>query len=506
MSKFTKKNKEHLDSMVIGQGHTIMAGYIPEAVGAKAFSENYYKWKNPTPDSIAQFGFWGGDIDYNTYYPNLDKSELTPKDEEFIEPMFRLLSETIVSKNWNPTDFGQNGVLKASMKMLLGQTVNCDHETNIGNAIGAVSQVMWQESYKDGSFTIPAGINGILKIDGKANPRIARGILMEPPSIHSNSVTVQFKWDKSHPNMEDGEFYQKLGTYDSKGEMVRRVVTEVVRYMETSLVSHGADSFAQKIGSDGKIINPTFAKRTWSSYEEYRDDKSKQYFFTDYKSDFSSFQEKDDTQGSFNDNQEGDEKSKTNNKENMNKELQEFLESLFGKDMLTLGEGQEMSQEAAVSLIQNLVSSRNELQTSVDNLTTEKNSLTEQVTNLNAQVANLTEMATVGKNHIASLRENAVGTYKKLMGENADETIVTMLNAETTGITTLISLTKDYQARLEEKFPLTCAKCGSKDVNRASSVSEDDTQGKTGTEDTTQNQEPSSTGSVLDSLYKKKIK
>ena len=506
MSKFTKKNKEHLDSMVIGQGHTIMAGYIPEAVGAKAFSENYYKWKNPTPDSIAQFGFWGGDIDYNTYYPNLDKSELTPKDEEFIEPMFRLLSETIVSKNWNPTDFGQNGVLKASMKMLLGQTVNCDHETNIGNAIGAVSQVMWQEAYKDGSFTIPGGINGILKIDGKANPRIARGILMEPPSIHSNSVTVQFKWDKSHPSMEESEFYQKLGTYDSKGEMVRRIVTEVVRYMETSLVSHGADSFAQKIGSDGKIINPTFAKRTWSSYEEYRDDKSKQYFFTDYKSDFSSFQEKDDTQGSFNDNQEGDEKSKTNNKENMNKELQEFLESLFGKDMLTLGEGQEMSQKAAVSLIQNLVSSRNELQTSVDNLTTEKNSLTEQVTNLNAQVANLTEMATVGKNHIASLRENAVGTYKKLMGENADETIVTMLNAETTGITTLISLTKDYQARLEEKFPLTCAKCGSKDVNRASSVSETEEEGKTGTEDTTKNQEPSSTGSVLDSLYKKKIK
>lgn len=138
--------------------------------------------------------------------------------------------------------------------MLLGQTVNCDHETNIGNAIGAVSQVMWQESYKDGHFTIPAGINGILKIDGKANPRIARGILMEPPSIHSNSVTVQFKWDKSHPGMEDGEFYQKLGTYDSKGEMVRRIVTEVVRYLETSLVSHGADSFAQRLVQMVKLL------------------------------------------------------------------------------------------------------------------------------------------------------------------------------------------------------------------------------------------------------------
>lgn len=503
MSKFTKKNKEHLDSMVIGQGHTIMAGYIPEAVGAKAFSENYYKWKNPTPDSITQFGFWGGDIDYNTYYPNLDKSELTPKDEEFIEPMFRLLSETIVSKNWNPTDFGQNGVLKASMKMLLGQTVNCDHETNIGNAIGAVSQVMWQESYKDGSFTIPAGINGILKIDGKANPRIARGILMEPPSIHSNSVTVQFKWDKSHPQMEDNEFYQKLGTYDSKGVMVRRIVTEIVRYLETSLVSHGADSFAQKIGSDGKIINPTFAKRTWASYEEYRDDKSKQYFFTDYKSDLTSYQEKDDTQGSFNDN---DAKDNHSNKNNMNEELLKFLESLFGDNMLTLEEGKEMNQENVIACIQTLVSSRNELQTSVDNLTTEKTSLTEQITNLNAEVANLKEMATVGKNHIASLRENAVETYKKLMGDKVDETIVTMLNAETTGITTLVSLTKDYQARLEEKFPLTCSKCGSKDVNRASSVAEDDTEGKTGTEDTTQNQEPSSTSSVLDGLYKKKLK
>lgn len=505
MSKFTKKNKEHLDSMVIGQGHTIMAGYIPEAVGAQTFSENYYKWKNPTPDSIAQFGFWGGDIDYNTYYPNLDKSELTPKDEEFIEPMFRLLSETIVSKNWNPTDFSQNGVLKASMKMLLGQTVNCDHETNIGNAIGAVSQVMWQESYKDGSFTIPAGINGILKIDGKANPRIARGILMEPPSIHSNSVTVQFKWNKSHPQMEDNEFYQKLGTYDSKGVMVRRIVTEIVRYLETSLVSHGADSFAQKIGSDGKIINPTFAKRTWASYEEYRDDKSKQYFFTDYKSDLTSYQEKDDTQGYFNDN---DAKDNQSNEKNSMNELQKFLESLFGDNLLTLEEGKEMNQETVVACIQSLVSSRNELQTSVDNLTTEKNSLTEQVTNLNAEVANLKEMATVGKNHIASLREDAVATYKKLMGDNADETIVTMLNAETTGITTLVSLTKDYQARLEEKFPLTCSKCGSKDVNRASSVTEDDNQGKKTTDgaDTTKNSELPSTKNVIDNLYRNKIK
>lgn len=504
MTKFTKKNKEHFDSMTIGQGHTIMAGFIPPSVGANTFSENFYKWKTPTPETISQFGFWGGEIDYYTYYPNLDKAELTPKDEEFIEPMFRLLSETIVSKNWNPTDFSYGGVLKASMKMLLGQTVNCDHETNIGNAIGAVSQVMWQDSYKDGSFTIPAGINGILKIDGKANPRIARGILMEPPSIHSNSVTVQFKWDKSHPSMEDNEFYQKLGTYDSKGQMVRRIVTEVVRYTETSLVSHGADSFAQKIGSDGKIVNPTFAKRTWASYEEYKEDRSKEYFFTDYKTDLSEFKESHNTQVSTTDNKE----NQLNNKSNMNEELRLFIESLFtGQGLLSLEEGKEMNQENVISCIQNLVASKNTLQTSVNNLTTEKTSLTEQITKLNAEVANLKEMATVGTNHIASLRENAVNTYKKLMGDKADETIVTMLNAETTGMNTLISLTKDYQVRLEEKFPMTCSKCGSHDVSRSSSVAEDGEGKKNGTqEDTSKNQEDNSTHSIIDNLYRQKIK
>lgn len=487
----THRNRERMDSMRIGQGHTILAGYIPQSVGAQAFNENYYAWTKPNPESIAQFGLFGGDIDYNTYYPNLDASELKPKDEEFIEPMFRLLSETIVSKNWNPTDFSHGGVLKASMKLLLGQTVNCDHETNIGNAIGSVSKVMWQEAYKDGAFMIPGGINGVLKIDGKANPRIARGILMEPPSIHSNSVTVQFKWDKSHPAMEDNEFYMKLGTYDKDGNMVRRIVTEVVRYMETSLVSHGADSFAQKIGEDGKIVNPTFAKRSWASYKEYEEETKKAYYFSDFK-------DYNDTQESFSD------KSQIDNQDNKNSmnELELFIESLVKEGIISFAEGTEANQENATVLLRSLVSSRNDLQTQVDNLTTEKNSLTEQIANKDAEIANLKDMAQVGKNHIASLRESAVATYKKLMGDQADETIVTMLNAETTGLNTLISLQADYQKRLEEKFPLHCAKCGSKDVSRSSAVQENEEKH----EEEEHLSEVPETTSVLNNLYRNKLK
>ena len=487
-------NPERMESMIIGSGHTIMAGFLPTGVEPQTFSENFYRWNHVSKESVEKLGLFGSDIDYNTYYPNLTKEDLTPNADEFIEPVFRLLSATIVSKNWNPTDFSQPGVLKASMKMLLGQTVNCDHSTDIGNAIGSVSQVMWQEGYKDGNFMIPAGINGVLKIDGKANPRIARGILMDPPSIHSNSVTVQFKWDKSHPGMDDRDFWDKLGTYDEKGNMIRKVVTEVVRYLETSLVSHGADSFAQKIGEDGKIINPEFAKRTWTSFAEYQEDTKKAYYFTDFKEDINSYQENNDTPPN---------NINTNNPLNnntMNKELKEFLEKLFGDNLLSLAEGQEVSTELALSAVQSLVNSKKTLEASITNLTTEKNQLSEQITQKDAEIANLTAMATVGKNHIASLREEVVGNYKKLKGDKADETIVTMLNAETTGLQTLISLNKDYKAQLEEKFPLTCSKCGSHDVTRSSSVVEDPKK-----DDTTSNSEVPSTNDVIGSLYRQKM-
>ena len=472
MSKLiTKRNVSQLDSMIIGCGHSIMVGHVPEQIQEKdnlvKLSENFFSWGKASQESVQSLGFWS-DIDYNTYYPDLKLEDLTPKDNEFITPMFRLLSETIVSKNYNPTDFSQNGVLKASMKLLLGQTVNCDHETNIGNAIGAVSKVVWQEAYKDGSFTIPGGINGVLKIDGKANPRIARGILMDPPSIHSNSVTVQFRWDKSHPDMDDRDFYEKLGTYDEKGNMIRRIVTEIVRYMETSLVSHGADSFAQKIGSDGKIVNPEYAKRTWNSYEEYRDDEAKQYFFVDNKS--YNFSE-DNTHQSLNENQDSPE-LKTEN--NMNQELKEFLEKLFGNNMLTLGEGKEATQEEAISLIQSMVSEKASLEEQVQTLTTEKDQLSEKITSLTTENASLKEMAAIGQKAVTSMKEAVVANYKKIQGDKFDEKdpVFVMLNSETTPLVTLEGLNKSYEQRLNEMFPMKCSHCGSKDISRASSVEE----------------------------------
>lgn len=503
------KQKTYIDSLTIDGGHSILTSHVPEKIGARKFVENYYKWNKPTPEAITQFGLFGSDLNYHTYYPDVTAEELHPKDDEFIHPLFRLLSATIVSKNWNPTDFGHiPGVLKNSMNLLLGQTVNCDHSTDIGNAIGAVSEVIWQEGYKDGKINIPAGINGVLKIDGKANPRIVRGILMEPPSIHSNSVTVQFSWEQSHPDMSINDFLDKLGTYDSKGQMVRRIVTNIIRYHETSLVSHGADPYAQKITEGGKLNNPIFADRTWNSYAEYTNSKDKIYTFEDYKEPNTDDTPTDNNKGKTQFQEESPKNNNNSNITQMNQELKEFLESLFGTGCLTLAEGQEQTQENALAAIKAMVANQSNQQAelatlneTVTNLTTERDSLQEQVTNLNAKVASLEPKAIIGIQYLTSLRENCVATYRKLHGDKADDTIINMLNAETTGVQTLESLQKDYTTRLEEKFPLKCAKCGSHDVSRASSIDE----GSKSKEDTTHNLE-GTVRNTLDSIYHTKLK
>lgn len=504
--------KSFVDSLTIDGGHAIMTSHVPDKIGAQKFIENYYAWKKPTPEDITQLGLFGSDLNYHTYYPDVTPEELKPKDEDFIHPIFRLLSATIVSKNWNPTDFGHiDGVLKSSMGLLIGQTVNCDHSTDIGNAIGSVSEVRWQEAYKDGRIFIPAGINGVLKIDGKANPRIARGIQMEPPSIHSNSVTVQFKWEQSHPDLSIGDFYDKLGTYDSKGQLIRRIVTEIIRYHETSLVSHGADPYAQKINSDGKLNNPIFAQRTWNSYAEYTDSKDKIYTFEDYKEPYTSDTPSDINKGETSSQKESPKNNHlTKTSTQMDQTLKAFLESLFGEGKLTLAEGQEMTQDTALAAIQSLVASQATNQTQIDslneqvtNLTTERDSLQEQVTSLNAKLTSQEPLFNVGKNYMTSLRENCVAVYKKLHGDSADESIINMLNAETTGVQTLESLQKDYTHRLHEKFPMKCAECGSTNVSRASSAKEDDDE--QGGEDKTQNKEVS-TRDAIDSIYRSKLK
>ena len=88
----------YVDTMVLGNGHSILMSHVPnhhEEISNRFFSE-----AKPNKDSIDQFGLFGSGANYNTFYQDVDPEDLHPNDEEFIEPMFRLLSACIVSKNY----------------------------------------------------------------------------------------------------------------------------------------------------------------------------------------------------------------------------------------------------------------------------------------------------------------------------------------------------------------------------------------------------------------------
>lgn len=172
-------------------------------------------------------------------------ADVLPRSEDYISVKFRALSKTIVPGHW--IDWSKDDVLKNSLPKLLGQTVYPNHDfTDINNWLGSVASVSWDEegAQSDG---VP-GINAEYKIDALMNPRIARGLLMSPPAIHSTSMTVLFKFEYSHPEIaaeNRWRFFDLLGE-EVEGEIVRLIVTEILEYWEASLVFQGADRLAKK--------------------------------------------------------------------------------------------------------------------------------------------------------------------------------------------------------------------------------------------------------------------
>lgn len=478
-----KTNKVNTDVMVLGATHALMVSNVPKVViDDHSLSKNFFSATNNFSDkgniksSIEKYGLFGGSLNVNSFMPGVTPDMLKPKDEDFIEPMFRLLSATIVAKKYNPTEFPEQ-VLKESMPLLIGQSVNCDHDTDIVNAIGSVSSVEWQDSYQDESgVVIPAGINGVLKIDGLSNPRIARGIMMDPPSIHSNSVTVEFSWEPSHTFEDMWEFYNKLGTYTEDGELVRRIATKIISYKETSLVWHGADPFAQLLKS-GKLNNPSYAGSQYYSFSEDKqalaNDPAKRVSMYDFKESLEKGLKYNT--GSFNNEGDSSINHNKNSKTNHMNELQQLLDSLFGKGLLTLGEGKEASKEEVISQIQNLVQQNQDLSASKSTLESDIAKLKEDKLSLEKELSKFKAGNESWENYVRSFREETIVSYRKLTGEDrVDENILKLLESDNTSFETLSALRKTYDTQLEDKFPLKCSECGSSNVSRASSVSEGD--------------------------------
>lgn len=405
-----------------------LIGNAPKAVvkGDIAYNDHY---KKNADVLLEQFGiFETSSPNFNTFYPDVTPEDLKPQDDEFVYPIYRALSQVIVRPHY-PVDFSKEGVLEASMPLLTGLAVYPNHEMVSGDELGVILTASWGEPKEvktpmGKSITIPAGINAQLKIDGKSNPKIARGVMMDPPSIHSVSVTVEFEWEQSHPSMERQEFFDKLGTYDTEGQLIRRVASKINRYYEISFVPHGADPFAKKMDEDGGIHQIDQAAVTY----KFSEDSHGVVTVKPNEQSPGTFEFK--SLGRENLKEEGNntipiDNNNTNTLNISNEDNMDFLLKLQGKLGL---EGDNLTEEQLLQKVE-------ESLTALANVNAEKVDLSTQVTNLIADRDTLK-----GKLDViaTTLREDVVRLAKVVNGDAIDDSLQALIDkADYEGLLTL---------------------------------------------------------------------
>lgn len=403
--------------------------------------------KENADQKIESFGLFDSSApNFNTFYPGLTAEDLKPSEDDFVQPVFRALSEAIVRPH-APIDFGTTSALKDAMKLLNGQSVFANHEMITGDELGVVLATEWQEAktvqLEDGSvLEVPAGINATLKLDGKSNPKIARGVMMNPPSIHSVSVTVEFEWAPSHPQMEQDEFFNKLGTFDANGELIKRNVVKVTRFHEISLVPHGADPFAQKIGEDGNISNPEY---TAATYQFSETPSGKTVANAPVQGSHTSWKHLKADKEKLSYNGTTPTEQLTNNKENKNRELMlKFVKELLGSD----AEG--LSDEQLVEKLQSHIAGLTTLAESTTSLTEAKTALESEVTELKTTIAGLEPKATIADSALASVRNEAVRLCNLATDNKAEAGILSLIGEST--YESALALKAQYQTLVDAKF------------------------------------------------------
>lgn len=461
---------------------------------------------------ISLGSMWGSMNDPK-YYKDLQAQDIVPKPEDFIEVPFRLLSATTVGAGtWKATDFSDEQMLKKSMEFLIGKPMYKDHETDLDNWIGLVRGVSWEKSKEQNGVKVPAGINGLVAIDAKTNPKTARGVLLG--SIFSNSVTVEFKWEQSHEFENEWDFYDNIGQLGKDGKMIRRVVKEITNYHESSLVWLGADPFAKAITENGELKNIDYG----SVYEYSKMGYSKTKRATDRELNKEEVKELLQSNRKYTVSFAMDEKilplvklgeikENKNDFVNMDKFIQAFI-AKFGKQLGITEE--KPSEEQLISYLKELQLAKKdedsekakELLTKVTELmkaTDEKatdleaflkdntfiqatklaeyeaasnkvSELTKQVETLTTEAQQLKKDAEVGIKYRSAKKEEAIRLYKATVGvDNVQQAVVDLFNkAEDEAIDGLLA---QYTKGATAKFSGTCADCGSHNFKFQSSFS-----------------------------------
>lgn len=449
--------EEFQEQVILTNTHSLIYSHIPEKfelkpdVGSSSVKE------------IGKFGLFSDSPTFNNYYPDATPEDIFPKEGEFIQPLFRMLSNTVVISNMGLIEFPED-VLKASLGKLPGQALYPNHDNQIGNELGVVMDTVWQDSYKIGDITIPSGINGRVKIDAKSNPKIARGLLMSPPSIHSVSCTVVYKWVQSHTDLSLEDFWNLMGSYDKEGNLIRKIATEILYYTELSIVPGGADPFAKKLDDDGKIILPDFAK-----------EQSRSTSNLSYSCDWTNV--KFTEEASFSSNKFNNEKPKKMNEQ----EIIALVGTLLGIQGVTK-DNLKSELEGFVSKTKDMVDPTSLTVGDVVGFDKIKESFESMKTELETlrHLKDKESFIKAGEDHLNEVREEAVKFYKLTLkeGQSEDSNIVNLINSS--NLEQAVALKKQYEESADEKVPLTCSECGSHNVSRASSAKNGEEKNKGG--------------------------
>lgn len=199
---------------------------------------------------------------------------LAPTAGDLVPFTFRLLSAAYLGCAGYHLDFSREDMLQQALPLFRepeaeesGRSsplvVVRDHSFAIEDRIGFVRNARWR-SADEAQGVMHPGIEAELHINWKLAGDAVRRLLHDPPLLDACSVSLGFSWEKSHPDLDDGQFWMRLGE-DVNGSPVRIVVTRIETVEHVGLVYAGADPQARRVdagmSSSGTSLRAQLAER-----------------------------------------------------------------------------------------------------------------------------------------------------------------------------------------------------------------------------------------------------
>ena len=505
-----------------------------ELVGGDTASRS---WAQAELSRLENLGVFGSGNDFNNFDPNVKPSDLIPEESDFIRVPFRLLSATTVAAGtFRATSFPSN-ILRAAVGKFINVPIFPNHDQEVGNELGVIESASFvnvkittenKTKKRKAGLKIPAGVEGVLKVDAKSNPSIARSILTG--AITSVSVTVDFEWEPSHKLVDNQtlrEWEWTIGDIGADGVMITRKATKIRDIFEASLVWLGADPYAKALDENGELVNIdtshaieqqdsfSFEANDKSCYNKVCNVEKRTYLSSGNYGAVYSFRRELGT-----DLRELNYKTDTKSKStDMKKEVLALLMTMFAvesEDSITeeMVEGFGLIESDRLSKLEGF---ETEVVTVKEELSTEKASLAAKVVELNTannEIADLkkdtgdikvvkeiketlSRIIDLGKDdedndieltaanvgdtirawkggsesfntHVDEIRKETLKLYTISAGDSTDDAIVKML--EGAKVEELQALAKTYGKSAIGQFTGTCKGCGSTDITLQSSV------------------------------------